>query len=360
VVGRQYWSGVGDFMKAGFLGAFLAGALVAGCGGGGGGGGTTTGGGATPPPAVQITQANARPVGAHASDAVQNTNATQGSTGLITGVQVEGAGAAGSPSPLLLAQVVRSLADSGAGMSLATGVAVSESLACDGGRGSITISGSVAHEDRLVAGDTLSIGATNCSTIVGGQSTTLHGALSISVTGGQMPASGAYPFHVVMRIVATNLSVTTGGVTDTSHGDLTLDWNATSDAVQTLVATGSSLTNGTIGAGSARSTTWKNFNQSIALNGATISGSLSAAVETNSPRLGSTGGSYTVSTPTVLSWSTGTDTPTSGVVLVVGAANSQLRITFTGTGATLEVDADGNGSFESTVNSTAAELRSFL
>jgi hypothetical protein len=331
--------------------------LATGCGGGGGGGGDAGTGGGTPA-AVQITQANARPVGAHASDSVQNTNATQGSTGLITGVQVEGPAGGGSPATLLLAQVARSIARHGSAGALATGVAVSESVACDGGRGTISITGTLADENRLAAGDTLTTTASNCATFINGQGVTLDGAMSLTVTSGEV--AEAFPFHVVMRVVATHLSITAGGVTTRSHGDLTLDWTASSSSTQTLVATGTSLTHGTTASGVSRSTTWKNFRQSVGIAAANVTSSLSAAVETDSARLGSSGGSYTISTPTALSWNTATGVPTAGVVLATGAANSQLRITFGAGGATLQVDANGDGNFEDTLNSTAAELRSFL
>ena len=55
-------------------------------------------GAALAPVAIQITQANAKPVGAHAADSAQNTGAAQGSIGLIAGVQIQGDGSGGYES----------------------------------------------------------------------------------------------------------------------------------------------------------------------------------------------------------------------------------------------------------------------
>lgn len=336
-------------MKTGIFAAAAA-VLLGACGGGGGSGGSA----AQPAPvAIQITQGNAKPVGAHAADSVQNTGAAQGSTGLVAGVEVQGGGSGGA-STLLLAGVARTLARRGTAPALASGIEVTE--ACDGGRGSMTVSGSVADPDRLARGDSLAISASQCS--IGGD--TIDGSLTISVIDGQVSNPVAYPFRVALALVASNLSITTGGVASTSHGDVTLDWSATSDSVQTLLASGSSLANGTLQGGVSRSATWRHYSQSIHLSGTEVTSTLSADVESNSPQLGPGGGRYGVATPTALRWSTSTGLPVAGVILVSGAGNSRLKATFSLGGATLEVDADGNGSYESVVDSTAAELKALL
>ncbi|HYD76215.1 hypothetical protein [Ramlibacter sp.] len=337
-------------MKKGILAASVA-VLLGACGGGGGGGGSVA---PSTPVAIQITQDNARPVGAHATDSVQNTGAAQGSTSLITGVQVEGGGNSGSASMLSLAGVVRSLAGRAPGPALASGIEFTE--ACDGGRGTITVSGSVADENRLARGDSITIRASQCS--VGGDF--IDGAMSISVTDGQMSSVVPYPFRIVLAVVASKLSVSSGGVTATSNGDVTLDWSATSDTEQTLLASGSSLSNGMIAGGVSRSATWRNYSQSIRLSGTEVTSTLSADVESDSPQLGAGGGSYGVTTPTALRWNTATGLPVAGVIVVSGAADSRLKLTFAPGGATLDIDADGDGSYESVVNSTAAELRDLL
>lgn len=334
---------------------FAAAALLAGCGGGGGGGGGTS----AAPTAVQISQANAKPVGADASGSVQNTSA-QGSTGLITGVQVQAGGGAQIPSTLLLAEIVRSIPGGTVGPAMALGVTVPPTTeACPNG-GSMTVSGTVASSTALSAGDTLSITASGCGVTVAAQPTTLNGSLSFTVNSGSVARTPVYPFHVVMSLATTNLSVTTGSVTQTSNGDITLDWQATSSTVQTLTASGSTLSNGSTASGVLRTTTWRNYTQSLTMNNALMTGVLTAAVESTNSRLGTGGGSYTVSTPTAVQWDAATGDPTAGVIRVVGASNSTLRITFGAGTATLEVDADGNGSFESVVNSTPAELKSLL
>lgn len=336
-----------------------AAALLSACGGGGGGGGTAAGGTGNAPAAVQITQDNAKPVGADASGTVQNTSAVQGTAGLVAGVQVQGGGGAQVPSTLVLAEIVRTLGIGSAGAALPVGVTVPPTTeACPNG-GTITVSGTVASDTSLNAGDSLSVSASNCGAVVAGQAATISGSLSFGVNSGSMTPS-VYPFHIVMAMVATDLSVTSGGITHTSNGDVMLDWRATAAAAQTMTATGASLANGSTESGALRTTTWRDYTQVTTLNNTLFTGTLAGGVESNNPRLGSAGGSYTVTTPAAVQWDAATGTPSAGVIRVVGAGNSALRITFGAGTATLDVDADGNGSYESTVNSTPAELKSLL
>jgi hypothetical protein len=88
-----------------------------------------------------------------------------------------------------------------------------------------------------------------------------------------------------------------------------------------------------------------------------VTSTLSASVETDSTRVGASGGSYTVTTPTPIVWNSGTGAVTSGSIKVVGAANSQLLLTVgSGDVVTLQVDANGDNTYETTLTSTGTEL----
>jgi hypothetical protein len=128
-----------------------------------------------------------------------------------------------------------------------------------------------------------------------------------------------------------------------------------------VTATGAAITSRITTAAGAFTTTTRNYTQRVSVNGATISGSLSANVETDSTRIGSAGGSYTITTPTAVVWNATTGAETPGAVKVVGAANSQYLATIGSNGAVaLQVDANGDGAFEANSSSSIAELKTLL
>lgn len=332
--------------------------VLASCGGGGGGSGGTGGppiGGGGPQP-VALTEGNAKPVAANALEASQNTAAVRGATGLPTGVQLETG--ANVPTLLAIAGAARFAAAHAGSPGLPAGVAISETEVCALG-GTMTISGNVANPNvGLAAGDTVTLSTTACAFASGGATTVMNGQMSMTVVSGTI---STLPFHAVLATTATNLSVQSGGVTVVSNGDLRLDWNATSATTQTLVATGNSLSNRISAGGTTRTTTMRNYTQSLAINGSIFTGSLSATIETDSTRIGSTAVSYTIATPTPVVWNATTRTASAGVVRVTGADNSQLLLTINGNGtATIQLDANGDGTFERTIPTDVAELGGLL
>jgi hypothetical protein len=327
--------------------------VLASCGGGGGGGATAT----VPsgPQAVAITETNAKPVSADAVANVRNTSATSSATGVPTGVQVTGTTSSGTLQAIVAA--ARLATNAAPGARVATGVVVSESHACPLG-GTMTISGNVASASGSSAGDTLTISMASCQLSEGGVTEVLNGQLSMTFVSGTMTA---VPFHVVLGITATNLSVQAGGTTVVANGDVRLDWNAISAASETLVASGTSLTSRETAAGVTRSRTMRNYAQAVTINGTTESSTLSATIETDSTRIAASGGIYTITTPTAVVWDSLTGIVSSGAIKVVGANGSQLTLTFTGGGnATIQIDANGDGTFEKSISTTLTELNGQL
>lgn len=337
--------------------AALAGVFfLASCGGGGGSAGAGSGGiGGGGPQAVAINETNAKPVAASAMDASQNMSATSGAT-LPVGAQVEAA--AGATNFQLVAEAARRATQSFVAANIPAGISISQTDACALG-GTTTITGSVASPNGIGAGDSLSVSMSNCAESIGGQTVVMNGQMSIAIVGGSI--GGTTPFHVVMNVTATNLSMQAGGVTTVGNGDVHLDWTVNSATSQTLSASGTSMSTRQTISGTTRNNTMRNYSQSLTISGSTLTGSLSATIETDSSRLGSTAATYTVSTPTALVWNSATRLPTSGSVKAVGANNSQLVATFNADGTvSIQVDANGDGAFEKTVASTAAELAGLL
>lgn len=330
----------------------IAGALVlASCGGGGGSPGSGNGGiGGGGPQSVAITESNAKPVAASAMDAAQNSSATSGAT-LPVAVQVDAAG----PTNLeVIAEIARRAVQSFKAAPLPAGITISQTEACTLG-GTATVTGNVASPNGIGAGDSLSISMSNCAESVGGLTTVMNGQMSVSIASGTI--GDTLPFHVVMNVTATNLSTQAGGVTSVGNGDVRLDWTVNSVTSQTLSATGNSMSSRQTSSGTTRSITLRSYTQTLGISGSTLTGALNATVETDSTRLGATAVTYTVSTQSPLVWSAATRLPTAGALKVVGANNSQLVATFNVDGTVnIQVDANGDGSFERTVASTAAEL----
>lgn len=319
--------------------------MLAACGGGGGGGSGAPAPAPAGPQAVAITETNAKPVAASALDATQNTSATGGGA-LPVGVQVD----ASAPTVLqLITQSVRSAAGSYAVAALPAAVAINQTVSCTYS-GTVTISGNVASSSGLSAGDTLTLAMNNCSDSPG---TSLSGQLSMTVQSGSLTS---VPFHIVIRTTATNLTVVAGGTTVVANGSVTLDWTGSATS-ETLVASGDAMTSRQTVSGVSHTTTMRNFKQTQTITGTTLTGSLTATIETDSARLGGTTVSYTITTPTPLVWNEATGTATAGVIKVVGASNSQLVLTVNAdSSVTIQVDANGDGTFEKTITSTTAEL----
>ncbi|HUR91009.1 MAG TPA: hypothetical protein VMZ74_18140 [Ramlibacter sp.] len=315
------------------------------CGGGGGGSGT----GSTPigsggPGNVAINESNAKPVGANALDAAQNTSATVGVTG-PTGVQ--SSASAMVPMSQAIGAINRRTA------SLPVGVAVSETDQCTLG-GTVSISGNVSGASGPTAGDTLAITANNCSEPVGSSTMVTNGQMTMTFVSGTL---STLPFHVVIAVTTTNFSVQMGGITSVTSGDVRLDWTASSATSQTLVATGTTLTSRETIAGTPHTTTLRNYTQTVAINGTVIASSLNASVETDSSKIATTPVSYTIATTTPVTFNAATRTATAGAVHVTGAASSQLLLTINADSTvTIQVDANGDGTYEKTITTNTAEL----
>jgi hypothetical protein len=272
-------------------------------------------------------------------------------------VQVQGSSTQGS---MLLPAVVRAVVPQITSLPVAAGVLIDQTAACLGNQGSLHITGSSSSSTALVAGDTLTIDANACVSTVDGVQATLNGQLKFEILSGSFPDRAVPPFHIVMKVTATGLSIRTATTLATSNGDETIDWNSTSTTAETLVVSGASLASGQTTSSGFHTTTLANYRQAVAVNGTGMTASLGATITSDNPKLGPNGGLYTISTPQDLRWTTSSTAPTSGSVKVVGAGNSALLVTFSATGATVQVDANGDGTYESSTTATAAQLKALL
>ena len=327
--------------------------LLAACGGGGGGGGGGDSGNTATGSTLVISSSNAKPVAADGLDASTNTAGAGAGTSLVTGVQVD----AGSAPSVRLSSVALALAGkAGNRPALATGVTVNETAACSLG-GSVNVSGSVAGGSGLATGDSMTVTASNCSEVIDGVSTTLSGVMSLTVNGGSFNPDVTTAQQVTMSLALKSLSVTSNGVRDVADGDLKIELNQLNASATTSTLTGASLSNSYTRAGVTRSTTLKDFRIVQEATGTQLRSNVAATVVSNNPRIGSNV-SYQVSTPTPVV--TDLSLVLSGTVKVSGA-NSSLVLNVTSlNNFSLQVDGNGDGTVDSTITATAAELRDLL
>ena len=86
---------------------------------------------------------------------------------------------------------------------------------------------------------------------------------------------------------------------------------------------------------------------------------LSATVQTNNSRLGASPVSYSISTPTAITVNSA-GAITAGAIKVIGS-NSSLLLTVTSSDSfSLQVDTNGDGSYESTSTVTRSQLQALI
>lgn len=334
-----------------FTSLVLAGLLSACSGGGGGSDDNPAPGGSAPDASpVVISSTNASKVSAEAYNATISTRSL-GANGL-GGVGITAAVVVPREEKFDLFEFLRAqifmfprLGYQVAG-DLVSSVAVSASTAdCEGG-GTITISGEVADPLTITAGDLLNIELNNCSDASG----ELNGHLSVRFNSISEDQSGqATDFNVTLTM--TDFTVNQFGATSSGDGDMTLGIRSLSATEVEASLSGTSLTiveGGTTG-------TITNFSIIETLNEAT-----GASTTTSSGTLASTeiGGSLNFETTTPFQ-SLANEFPFAGTLVVTGANGSSLQfVVIDSVDVRLDIDADGDGSFEESVASTWAELES--
>jgi hypothetical protein len=205
--------------------------------------------------------------------------------------------------------------------------------------------GNVTFDDRdnsleLSTGDVLTISFSQCRDDA---TAVINGALTLTLTS---LTTGPSQTLIGATLAFQQISVVAGAESTTINGTVNATMTSTLASMRVVLTTGSAGLSATVSSPS--------YSDAIAYApGFTID-----STETFSPAevvtivnggFSSTviGGSVTVSTPQAIRHVVGNVYPSSGRVLVVGAGGTQLRITVLSTSQVqLELDADGNGSFE--------------
>jgi hypothetical protein len=332
--------------RSGRVAVVLACALsLAACGGGGG-----SSGGTDTPPASTLLGISASNYQAVSQAAVSSALFLGDSSGLVTGAEA-------STDARLLRHAVNT-ARRGFGLAsdrpvLVTGVEVRDTIACAQG-GSIAVTVNDANNNsNFDAGDSITMDLQSCRE----EGALMQGRLAISV----QAVTGVFDsnnYSATMTMTMTAFNVTTGSDSAQGDGALSMTLSQSPSGVADMTLSTARLTlSGRVG-GQSFTTTLTDTR--LTLRDETLGGTLRTSISYSSTLDSSQFGNkqVTITTPQALVATAGNAYPSSGQLLVRGHANSAVRITaINATQARLELDAEGDGNYETQVTKTWAELQ---
>lgn len=324
----------------------ISAAMMAGCGGGGDSATTVTAATST------ISSGNAPDVAANAVNASNGISQSGSVSSLITGVTVDAsnAGSAGLIDTSL--QQIYKVLEKQAAANLVAGVTTTQSYPCTNG-GSISATVSEAVTGTLSSGDSVALTATQC--IEG--STTLNGGLSVSFSNLSGTPGSATAWSGALGLNFKNFSIAAGTEAALANGDMALSINQLGYQDATASISGNSL------------------QLSLSRSGAVVidrtlsaysyTGAVKSNLETYSVNFTMTGdfkiasnGAYSVTTTTPFKRLTGAY-PYQGALKVTGSGNTSVTLTaLDNTNVRLDIDKNGDGATDDTVNTTWAALKS--
>lgn len=316
----------------------LSSVLVA-CGGGG------SDPAPTPPPAVTpltLTSANYIAV---AQESLSSSTYLVETASLVTGAQISDADVLvkfGQAQALKLPNWLSSRP------AQVTGAVQSHTEPCaDGGTLSITETDANGN-NRADAGDSVSLTASNCVF----QGSVLNGGLLLSINNltGNLDAA---PYSASFTLAFTNLSAKSSSSTTTGNGSFELSVNARTSTDQSFTLKTKSFAASSIYGGATYSRTLTGYTVSVDLSA--ISSSTKADGTLASSAFESK--SVTIATSAAFVRSTSQAYPASGQATATGANGGMIRITaIDSTSVKIELDADANGTFETSVTKRWNEL----
>lgn len=300
-------------------------------------------------PTVVVSQANAARVATEALQAVATSLASVRAT--------EGSGtaaAAGIASRKAL--VAQALAKAGSVTAQAT---QQQSFNCSGG-GSVTVTLTAAALAVLQAGDTLDFAFSFCKE----GAVTTNGALKLTLVSIDTAAAGGT--KEVYDTVATNLDQTAGGVLERQNGAVRVTFNdeliepRIPGEVETVATSTSSTVERRINGVSKTTRTVQNLDllRKDVQDTKTSTSFVSFTATGTFPTLGDA--TFKVSTITAIIIPAGTFQPTSGEIQITGANGTNIIIRIGADTVLLEIDTDGNGTADATVQRTWAQVFSDL
>jgi hypothetical protein len=212
--------------------------------------------------------------------------------------------------------------------------------------GIVTFSGDIADPETLSVGDTFRAVYELCDDGLG---EVIDGIVDLTV--GEFTSDVETGFLMLsMDTVVTNLQVVTGTETTTSNGDATITLDTTQSP---LVAAGVSGTSMTVDSNTS-SETLGNYSSSQTVDGSlqTLPFTLAASGTLDSTQLA---GAVRYSTPVTFAGE-GLDYPSAGALLVLGQDSSARLTAVDNVNVTIEIDSNGDGVVDATIETTWAAL----
>jgi len=306
--------------------------LLSACGGGSGDAGT----GAPPPSAsFPITSENAQDAtakswhAANSSTAYANLAGTGGFVAASQGDFTKVAGATVGQLPALLGKIPFG----------------PETVACPG-TGTVTYSGDIADITTLTAGDVINADYDACGD---GSGAIIDGELTMTIDAFNGDLAGGV-YELALSIELTNFQASFGNLFETANGAITIALNTMATPIIVSSVSGDGLAVDT----NVASTSLTNFltQQTIDTGSVTPLYSLLASGTLDNSLLP---GSVSYSTPVEFE-RLGDDYPYAGTLLVTGENSSARLVVIDNTNVRIDIDADGNGEFESSIETTWSEL----
>ncbi len=313
--------------------------LIVGCDGGGGdGGGVRNIGGSTPPPVgqlVTITENNAPTVaGAAAEQVLEDTLI---GTLTTTGIPVVRSGSSAAIDLLRLS-----------GSSLAPGMAAATLPTQDcAASGTVDITFEVDSPETISRGDEFGFEFDACND---GAGAVISGGLSMTVLGINGDPNSELIF-LQLRVQMSAFSVTQDGVTSGAEGAITIAIDSRQPPVTTITVSSDAFT---VTSGGETETVF-NLAVTVVENDGVFPTAVSVdtSFRLSAPRIG---GDILVATSVSLT-SFGEEYPFGGEFTVTGAANGKVTvIALDGDSVRLEVDVNGDGATDVTIDTTWAAI----
>lgn len=320
--------------------------IMSACGGGGSGSSANI----APPPAVLapaptvITASNATPTAANAFSAAEAlNNSANSSSNIVTGVTVSGT------TPDISSAIVDVLAFTSTNRPAATVTGVTQTQNCPGG-GTITLSGTVANQNTTTAGDNVTFSAASCTN----NGTTLNGGFTIVINTltGTIGQNSAW--STSLGVTFNNFSASNGSDLVYVAGDMGIGFAQTNINNRQFNIGGNSLQAKLFRSGTmVADRTLQNYAGTAALVSPNVTTSIGYTLSGSSTAAGPF--SVTVKTLQPFVRQQGSY-PSSGSLIVTGAASSVTLTALDNTKARLDFSAKGDGVITSTQTVTWVQL----
>lgn len=234
----------------------------------------------------------------------------------------------------------------------AVGATQSSTQPCAGG-GTLTIVENDRNGNQEVdPGDSVSVTANNCSF----EGALLNGQLSLTVNSVSGNLDG-YPYALSAALQFTNLTAQSASDRVVGNGSISLDLQASNYNAQTTKMSTSRFSLASTYGGISSNQTLQDYETNLKVSPAGSSTNWASSVNGILTSSAFESKSVRIETPVPFVRSGSQLYPSSGSALITGAAGAKVRVTaVNATTVQIELDADGNGSYETTVTKRWSEV----